>query len=173
MERSASKVDLIVGDITTLRVEAIVNAANSALAGGGGVDGAIHAAGGPEIMEQTRRYRGCPTGEAVITGAGRLPATYVIHTVAPRYSGSPTDAVLLRSAYLTSLKLACEHAVKTIAFPSLGTGAYGYPIAEAAHVALRAVRDHLREATTLERITFVLFKEADRAVYEAAWESLR
>lgn len=166
-------IELIVGDITTVRADAIVNAANSALAGGGGVDGAIHAAGGPAIMEETRRrYDGCPTGEAVITGAGRLQARYVIHTVAPRYRGSPRDPILLRSAYENSLRLAAEYELKTIAFPSLGTGAYGYPIREAAPIALGAVRAHVEKGTTLERVTFVLFSQADHDAYAAALAAL-
>ena len=162
-------IELIVGDITTVRADAIVNAANSALAGGGGVDGAIHAAGGPSIMEETRqRYGGCATGDAVISEAGLLQARYVIHTVAPRYRGDPRDAELLRSAYASSLRLAKEHGLKSIAFPSLGTGAYRYPVNEAAPIALDTVQRHLCEETTLERVTFVLFKESDREVYAAA-----
>lgn len=162
-------IELITGDITTVRANAIVNAANAALAGGGGVDGAIHAAGGPAIMEETRqRYNGCATGQAVITGAGKLPAQYVIHAVAPRYRGTPDDAVLLRSAYANSLQLANEYGLKTIAFPSLGTGAYGYPIGEAAPIALEAVRRHFETESTVERVIFVLFKESDRQAYAAA-----
>lgn len=166
-------IELIVGDITTVRADAIVNAANSALAGGGGVDGAIHAAGGPAIMEETRRrYDGCPTGQAVITGAGRLQARYVIHTVAPRYRGNPQDPMLLRSAYENSLRLATEYELKTIAFPSLGTGAYGYPVHEAALIALATVRAHFEKGTTLERVTFVLFSQADHDAYSAALAAL-
>jgi len=124
-------VELKHGDITTVDADAIVNAANSRLAGGGGVDGAIHRAGGPSIMVECKRIGACPTGSAVITGAGMLKAKHVIHAVAPIYSGHPRDAELLRSAYAASLRLAEERALASIAFPSLGTGAYGYPIEEA------------------------------------------
>src|SRR5437667_4467452 len=119
---------LMQGDIVKVQVDAIVNAANSGLAGGGGVDGAIHRAGGPSIMDECRRIGGCPTGSAVATGAGRLSAKHVIHAVAPRYRGRPEDAALLHGAYESSLKLANELGARTVAFPSLGTGAYGYPI---------------------------------------------
>lgn len=154
------------GDITRIAVDAIVNAANSSLAGGGGVDGAIHRAGGPSIMEECRNIGHCPTGSAVITRAGRLPAAYVIHAVAPRYSGQERDEELLRGAYQKSLELAASVGARSIAFPSLGTGAYGYPIRQAAPIAIDAAVVYLRRALNLERITFVLFSESDLAVYE-------
>lgn len=156
---------LIQGDITKLLVDAIVNAANSALAGGGGVDGAIHRAGGPDIMAECRRIGRCETGSAVITSAGRLSARHVIHAVAPRWRGRPQDAELLASAYSTSLRLAEAAQVRTMAFPSLGTGAYGYPVAEAAAIALSTVAEHLRKGSGIEAVTFALFSTEDLAVY--------
>lgn len=160
------------GDITALRADAIVNAANSALAGGGGVDGAIHRAGGPSILAECRRIGGCPTGSAVITGAGRLPARYVIHAVAPIYQGAASDARLLGSAYATSLRLAEEAGVQTIAFPSLGTGAYGYPVVEAAPIALKTVTDHLRAGSSLARVTFVLYSDETLDSFRGALTAL-
>ncbi|CAO0820707.1 Macro domain-containing protein in sno 5'region [Desulfarculales bacterium] len=149
---------LIEGDITQQVTEAIVNAANSRLAGGRGVDGAIHRAGGPEIMAQCRQLGGCPTGQAVITTAGRLKAKKVIHTVGPIYRGHPEDAGLLASAYVASLDLAAHHALRTLSFPSLSTGAYGYPLGEAAGVALRAVRQAiLAHPDAFDEVCFVLF----------------
>lgn len=165
-------IELLRADITTLECDAIVNAANAALAGGGGVDGAIHRAGGPSIMEECRRIGACRTGSAVITGAGRLPARYVIHAVAPVYRGRTEDARLLAGAYARALELAREHALRTIAFPSLGTGAYGYPVEEAAPIALGAVREHARAGRQFERIVFALFSEADLAVYRSALQNL-
>ena len=156
------------GDITTIAADAIVNAANTALLGGGGVDGAIHRAGGPSIMTECRKIGGCPTGQAVATGAGALMARHVIHAVAPIYGGDQLDAALLRSAYVASLELAESLDVRTLAFPSLGTGAYGYPIREAAPIAIGAVVELLRGGSRLARVTFVLFSDADLAVYEDA-----
>lgn len=164
---------LIEGDITTLRVDAIVNAANAELAGGGGVDGAIHRAGGPEILAACRAIGGCPTGSAVITHAGNLDAHYVIHAVAPRYRGTARDAELLRGAYDAAMDLAARHEVRTIAFPSLGTGAYGYPIDEAAPIALRTVTARLRDASNpIEEVVFALFSRSDREAYARALASL-
>jgi O-acetyl-ADP-ribose deacetylase (regulator of RNase III) len=161
-------IEFVRGDITTFAADAIVNAANASLAGGGGVDGAIHRAGGPQITEACRAIGGCPTGSAVITTSGRLPARYVIHAVAPRYRGTPRDAELLGCAYAESLERAKERGLAWIAFPSLGTGAYGYPVAEAAAVAVAAVRAHLAGPTSIERVTFVLFSDADLATYVSA-----
>jgi O-acetyl-ADP-ribose deacetylase (regulator of RNase III) len=164
-----SKIVLARGDITTQQTEAIVNAANSRLAGGGGVDGAIHAAGGPTIMEECRKIGGCPTGEAVITGGGRLTAKYVIHTVGPIWrGGTHGEERLLASAYQKSLELASKKGVKTISFPSISTGAYGYPIREAARVALRTTRDYLEEHQEITLVRFVLFGASDLEVYEEA-----
>ena len=157
------------GDITRQEVDVMVNAANSRLAGGGGVDGAIHAAGGPEIMAQCRQLDGCPTGQAVITDAGRLPARKVIHTVGPIYRGRPEDALLLASAYRSSMDLAARQGLRRIAFPSLSTGAYGYPLAAAAFVALQAVQAAiLAHDDAFDEVRFVLFShEAHEAFRQA------
>ena len=167
-----TSIELRQGDITTFAYDAIVNAANSRLAGGGGVDGAIHRAGGPSIMEECRRIGGCPTGSAVVTGGGKLRSKHVIHAVAPFYGGKPEHAIQLRSAYATSLRLANELALRSIAFPSLGTGAYRYPIEEAAPIALGAAIEHARAGTTLGLIAFVLFSDADLAVYQRVLKEL-
>jgi O-acetyl-ADP-ribose deacetylase len=151
---------LVTGDITAQAVDAIVNAANSRLAGGGGVDGAIHRAGGRKIMAETeRRYpQGCATGSAVITGAGELPAKYVIHAVGPVYSGgNHGEAELLAGAYRTSLELAAEHACRSVALPALSTGAYRYPLSEAARIALKTALDHLADHEFPHEVRFVLF----------------
>ncbi|HMA36174.1 MAG TPA: O-acetyl-ADP-ribose deacetylase [Chloroflexia bacterium] len=161
-----TQLELHQGDITQVVVDAIVNAANAQLAGGGGVDGAIHRAGGPSIMAECRQIGGCPTGSAVRTGAGRLPARYVIHAVAPVYHAQARDAVLLRGAYAASLRLADEGGSRSIAFPSLGTGVYGYPIAEAAPIAVETVVAHIRAGSGLTRVIFVLHSAGDYAVYE-------
>jgi O-acetyl-ADP-ribose deacetylase (regulator of RNase III) len=163
-----STIELAQGDITMLRADAIVNAANSRLAGGGGVDGAIHRAGGPAIMAECRRIGACPTGSAVITGAGALQAKHVIHAVAPVYSGNASDAQLLRSAYTSSLRLAEERRLTSIAFPSLGTGAYGYPIEAASVIALDVTASHLRSGSVIERVIFVLFSASDLEIYTSA-----
>jgi O-acetyl-ADP-ribose deacetylase (regulator of RNase III) len=158
-------------DITTLAVDALVNAANSSLAGGGGVDGAIHRAGGPEIMSELReRYQGCPTGSAVITGAGRMPARFVIHAVGPRWrDGRHGEPDLLRSAYRTAFQIAAAHDVATLATPSISTGIYGFPIELAATIALDEARDALvRPGTPLREITFALFSDGDLDVYTRA-----
>ncbi len=164
---ASTMLELRQGDITQVAADAIVNAANSALAGGGGVDGAIHRAGGPSIMEECRRLGGCPTGSAVLTGAGLLPAKHVIHAVAPIYSGRHEghDAQLLRSAYATSLRLAESVGATTIAFPSLGTGAYGYPLQLAAPIALGTVADHLWAGSGLAEVIFVLFSAHSYTIY--------
>ncbi len=153
------------GDITTLAVDAVVNAANTSLLGGGGVDGAIHRAAGPELLEACRKIGGCPTGEARITPGFRLPARWVIHTVGPVYRGSPRDAELLASCYRNSLALAAEHGVRTIAFPAISCGAYGYPIAEAARIALGTTAQELSARPGIERVLFVLFSASDLEVY--------
>lgn len=151
---------LVKGDITAEETDAIVNAANSRLAGGGGVDGAIHRAGGPSIMEECRRIGGCPTGKAVITGAGNLKAKYVIHAVGPIYQGGTRgEDKLLKSAYEESLKLATKKGLKSIAFPAISAGAYGYPLDEAARIALKTMIDYLKESDGLELVKFVLFDD--------------
>jgi O-acetyl-ADP-ribose deacetylase len=155
------------GDITRLAVEAIVNAANSGLRGGGGVDGAVHRAGGPAIMAECRRIGGCPTGQAVVTTGGDLPARYVIHAVGPVWRGGDQgESVLLSSAYANSLLRAEELDVASIAFPSISTGVYGYPITLACPIAVGAAIEHVQRGTALRRIVFCLFSAGDYAVYE-------
>jgi O-acetyl-ADP-ribose deacetylase len=153
-------------------VDAIVNAANSGLRGGGGVDGAIHRAGGPSIMEECRKIGGCPTGKAVVTTAGRLPATYVFHAVGPMYSGSRDDERLLTSAYQSCLDLAEKHQVKSISFPSLSTGIYGYPLELAAPIALHTILEHIKQPTCLQQVLMVLFGEHAYQVHEQALHEL-
>lgn len=164
---------LLRGDITKQETGAIVNAANSALAGGGGVDGAIHRAGGPKIMEECRAIRerqgGCPTGTAVITSGGNLPARYVIHTVGPIWRGGrANEAELLRSCYHSSLRLAADHGIKTIAFPSISTGVYGYPVEAAAAVAVQAIVDYIASESGFAEIRLVLFSDRDYDTYARA-----
>lgn len=171
MEKLIGQTRLVLtqGDITQADTEAIVNAANSRLAGGGGVDGAIHRAGGPEIMAECRKIGSCPTGEAVITTAGRLKAKKVIHTVGPIYRGRPEDPRQLASAYLNSLDLAAERGLRTVAFPSLSTGAYGYPLDQAAKVALEAVKQGIvKNSDKFDEIRFVLFGQAAYDAYTHA-----
>ncbi len=152
--------ELVRGNIVEQRVDAIVNAANSSLLGGGGVDGAIHRAAGPELLAECRTLDGCPTGEARITKGYRLPARYVIHTVGPVYRGSPRDAELLANAHRNSLQLAVEHGLRTITFPAISTGIYGYPLPEAAQVALGTTIEFLSKDTSLELVRFVLWDQA-------------
>ena len=154
------------GDITAQKVDAIVNAANTRLAGGGGVDGAIHRAGGPAILDACRKIGGCPTGSAVITTGGNLFASYVIHAVGPVYRRGASEApVLLRRAYKSCLNLAENNGITSIAFPSISTGAYGYPIAEAAQIALSTVIEHITGPSRIEQVIFVLFSSRDFDVY--------
>jgi O-acetyl-ADP-ribose deacetylase (regulator of RNase III) len=161
------------GDITQQTTEAIVNAANSRLAGGGGVDGAIHRAGGPQIMEECRRIGSCPTGQAVITTGGNLKAKYVIHTVGPIYRGGTAgEAGLLASAYRESLTLAHKKGLRSVAFPSLSTGAYGYPLEEAAEIALKTVIGFIRENPGFDRVGFVLFGSTSYQAYEKVMKKL-
>ncbi len=159
-------------DITKVQAEAIVNAANSALAGGGGVDGAIHRAAGLGLTAACRKIGGCPTGSAVVTSAGDLPAKYIFHAVGPIYDGSPKDQRLLRSAYQSCLDLAEQHHVKSIVFPSLSTGAYGYPLALAAPIALQTVIEHLGKPTSLQHVTFALFGSNAYQAFEHALNQL-
>ena len=172
-----TRIRLVQGDITRTSSDVIVNAANSALAGGGGVDGAIHRAGGPGIMEDLRRRygsgRSCPTGSAVVSAPGLLDAKWVVHAVGPVWwGGTAGEAALLASAYLTSLRLADDLGAHHVALPSLSTGAYGYPLEEAAPVALEAAARGLRDAEHLQRATFVLFGDRAIAAYEQALEAL-
>ncbi len=166
------KVEIVQGDITKERVDAIVNAANTRLAGGGGVDGAIHRAAGPALAEECRRIReqrgGCPTGEAVITGGGRLPARYVIHTVGPVWHGGGRgEPERLAACYRNSLALAEEYGLRSIAFPAISCGVYGYPIEKAVEIAFDAVENHVPRS--LEIVRFVLFNARDYAVYRDEW----
>ena len=161
-----ARLEAVQGDITTQAVDAIVNAANTTLLGGGGVDGAIHRAAGPELLEECRTIGGCPTGEARITKGYRLAAKHVIHTVGPVWSGGRRgEAALLRRCYVNSLQLAAERGLRSIAFPSISTGAYGYPIARAAEIAIATVRDGLGKPTSVELVRFVCFSAADLTVY--------
>ena len=168
---------LIRGDITREQVDAIANAANEQLMGGGGVDGAIHRAGGPTIAAECSAIRakqgGCPTGQAVITTGGNLPAKHVIHTVGPIWRGGTVgEPELLASCYWESLRLAVEHGIKTIAFPSISTGVYGYPVAQAAVIALNAIRQFLKAHDGLDDVRFVLFDDATYGAYENALEGM-
>jgi O-acetyl-ADP-ribose deacetylase (regulator of RNase III) len=168
-----STLEVVQGDITQQETEAIGNAANSVLAGGGGVDGAIHRAGGPAIMSELRaKYKGCPPGSAVITGGGNLKAKYVIHAVGPRYSGSAKDAELLSSAYRKSLELCTQNKISLIAFPSISTGIYGYPVEEASQIALKTVIDYLKDHPEIKLVRFVLFDSNTYRVYEETLKEL-
>ncbi len=158
----------IQADITTLKVDAIVNAANSSLLGGGGVDGAIHRAAGSELLAECKILGGCPTGEAKLTKGYKLPAKFVIHTVGPVWlGGNHNEAGLLENCYTNSLKLALEHRIKTIAFPSISTGVYGYPINEAAHIAIQTCQKKLNELQSDIEITFCCFSKHDLEVYQS------
>lgn len=169
-----SRIELARGDITRERVDAIVNAANEQLAGGGGVDGAIHRAAGPELLAACRKLGGCPTGEARITAGYRLTARHVIHTVGPIYrGGSAGERGLLARAYESSLALAVQHGVRTLAFPAISCGVYGYPLAEAAEVALTTTAAVLAREPSLELVRFVLFNEPTFAAFAAALAALR
>jgi O-acetyl-ADP-ribose deacetylase (regulator of RNase III) len=169
-----STVSLLQGDITKVEVDAIVNAANSSLMGGGGVDGAIHRAGGPAILEECKKIISkinyLPTGEAVITTGGNLPAKYVIHTVGPIWrGGNNNEPQLLSNAYKNSLKLALENNIKTIAFPSISTGVYRFPVKEASEIALKTIIDFLKENNNFEKVLMVLFS---KNVYDIYLETL-
>lgn len=157
------------GDITTLAVDAIVNAANRSLLGGGGVDGAIHRAAGPELLAACRTLGGCPTGEARLTPGFRLPARFVIHAVGPVWKGGTQgEAALLASCYRNALAVAAEVGVQTIAFPSISTGVYGFPIGQAAPIAVGSVRDALQSAPDIREVIFCCYSAGDLAVYEQA-----
>ena len=173
----SSLLRLIQGDITEQSADAIVNAANSSLMGGGGVDGAIHRSGGPAILDECKIIRAekgrLPPGQAVITTGGRLPARYVIHTVGPIWHGGTNkEAEILASAYKESLALAVKQGLTSVSFPSISTGAYGYPLDEAAQVALKTVTDFLRQGTSLKQVTFVLFDQITFLAYCQALKEL-
>jgi len=167
-----SIIELIQGDIVEQELDAIVNAANTSLLGGGGVDGAIHRAAGPELMAECRLLGGCPTGEARITKGYRLKARSVIHTVGPVYYGQPRDAELLARAYRASLQLAAQHGVKTLAFPAISTGIYGYPQAEAAMIALRTITQYLEQQPAITLVRLVLWGAAAHTTYVQAAQEL-
>lgn len=168
-----STLNLIKGDITKQDTEAIVNAANQTLRGGGGVDGAIHRAGGPKILEECIRIGGCKTGDAVITSGGNLKARYVIHAVGPVYKdGSQGEPELLQSAYRRSLEVASNNGIKSISFPSLSTGAYNYPLSDAAEIALKTVINYLEEHHDIEFVQFVLFGDNAYNAYESVLKVL-
>lgn len=168
-----SILELTEGDITQQATDAIVNAANTSLLGGGGVDGAIHGAGGPKILEECRKLGGCPTGAARITTGGNLKARYVIHTVGPVYhDGKHREAKLLASAYKNSLNLTSKYKLKSVAFPSISTGAYGYPMNDAAAIALKTAIDYLKTHTDIELVRFVLFDQKAYQTYEKALQEL-
>lgn len=162
----SAKIEVQQGDITRLEVDAIVNAANTSLLGGGGVDGAIHRAAGPGLLAECRTIGGCPTGEARMTKGYNLKARHVIHTVGPVYSGTPRDARLLTSCYRNSLELAVGHNLKSIAFPAISCGVYGYPIQDASKIAVETCLAFLAQHPELQKVVFVLFSEKDRLVYE-------
>lgn len=157
VEIGNSVLELTQGDITKQDTEAVVNAANKRLAPGGGVAGAIHSAAGPELWEECRKLGGCETGDAKITKGYKLPAAHVIHTVGPVYSGSARDAELLASSYRNSLELAEENGIKSISFPAISTGAFGYPVEEAAEIALETVIDYLEKGSEIDLVRFVLY----------------
>ncbi len=168
-----SVLELVEGDITKQETEAIVNAANTSLLGGGGVDGAIHRAGGSQILEECKKIGGCPTGEARITTGGRLKAKWVIHTVGPVYrDGKHREPELLASAHRNSLQLALEKGIKTVAFPSISTGAYGYPLADAACIGLRTTIEFLKTHPEIILVRFVLFGQAALRTYETVLDDL-
>lgn len=173
MEVSAvdPRLELVVGDITTLSVDAIVNAANNTLLGGGGVDGAIHRAAGPELLEECRKLNGCPTGEAKITKGYRLPAKWVIHTVGPIWQGGDAgEDELLASCYRSCFRYVQPYGIRSIAFPSISTGAYRFPVERASRIALREIEAYLRQDKSLEKVVVVCF---NASVYEAYQQSLK
>lgn len=167
----ASRLSVVLGDLTRLDVDAIVNAANTSLLGGGGVDGAIHRAAGPGLLEECRRLHGCRTGQAKITQGHRLPARFVIHTVGPVWQGGSRDeAALLASCYRESLQLALANGLKSVAFPAISCGVYGYPHAAAVRIAVATVREFLRQAPGLESVVFCCHDKEMEALYLKALE---
>lgn len=167
------KIKLMQGDITTLAVDAIVNAANTSLLGGGGVDGAIHRAAGPKLLEECKQLNGCATGQAKVTKAYDLPAKYIIHTVGPIWrGGAKGEPKLLASCYITTFKLAFKHHIKTIAFPAISCGVYGYPISQAATIAVKETANFLELHPELEQVIFVCFEDSIYQAYQHAVDSL-
>lgn len=170
-ESRKMKINVLKCDITTLQVDAIVNAANRSLLGGGGVDGAIHGAAGPELLKECRTLNGCETGEAKITKGYNLPAKFVIHTVGPVWFGGTSDEpIMLYKCYKNSLKLAEENGIKSVAFPAISTGVYGYPSEEAAKVAFKAITTFAKEAKVVEEVTMVAFDEYTEELYKKQLE---
>jgi len=169
-----ARIELLEGDITKQQVDAIVNAANSSLLGGGGVDGAIHRAAGPELLAECRTLGGCPTGSAKITKGYNLPARYVIHAVGPRYrDGKHGEPELLASCYRTALQLAAEHGCRTVAFPAISCGVYGYPMEQAARIAIETTAGFLADDDRIERVRFVLFGQAAFETFHSVFEELK
>jgi len=163
------RMSIVQGDITRQKVDAIVNAANTSLLGGGGVDGAIHAAAGPGLLEECRKLKGCPTGEAKITHGYNLPARWVIHTVGPVWrGGAHQEDELLACCYRNSLRLAKERGIRSIAFPSISTGAYGFPLEQASRIAVREIRDFLEHNAMPETVLIICFDKRTQIVYQAA-----
>lgn len=162
------KIELYKGDITKLKIDAIVNAANNSLLGGGGVDGAIHRAAGPELLEFNRKLGGCATGEAKISPGFKLPANYIIHTVGPIWQGgTANEDQFLAGCYQNSLKLAVENNIKTIAFPAISTGIYGFPLERATRIAVKTIQNFLENNDVIEKVIFVCFDEKAYRVYES------
>lgn len=167
----SERIKIIQGDITKQDVDAIVNAANSSLLSGGGVDGAIHRAAGPQLLEECKTLNGCPTGEAKITKGYNLPAKYVIHTVGPVWhGGNRNEDELLSNCYQNSLQLAVETDIQTIAFPAISTGAYGFPIERATRIALQTTQDFLEDNESMEEVIFVCFSDRDYKIYQQLFE---
>jgi len=166
-----TRVQIVEGDITKQKVDAIVNAANNSLLGGGGVDGAIHRAAGPQLLEETRKIGGCPTGEARVSKGYNLPAKWVIHTVGPVWKGGhKNEEALLANCYRNSLKTAVELGAKTVCFPSISTGAYGFPLERATEIALKETKRFLETDKTLEKVTFVCFGEKALKTYQETYQ---
>ena len=166
MPQPLAKLEVQQGDITRLAIDAIVNAANSSLLGGGGVDGAIHRAAGPELLAECQTLGGCPTGEARLTKGYCLPARFVIHTVGPVFRGRPEDPRLLANCYRNSLALAARNDARSVAFPAISCGVYGYPLEDACQIAVASTLGYLSSDDRIQRVIFILFSDQDRRVYE-------